>query len=53
MGILRKHVWLLLASSVVAIIASAVISTGLANLARQPALDALRSDNDELRVYVL
>jgi len=53
MGILRKHVWLLLASSVVAIIASAVISTGLANLARQPALDALRSDNDELRVNVL
>ena len=53
MGRFRKHIWLLLAGSVVAIIASAVISTGLTNLARQPALDSLRSDNDELHVAVL
>ena len=53
MGRLRKHIWLLLAGSVVAIIASAGIGTALANLARQPQLDSLRSDNDELRVHVL
>jgi len=53
MGRLRKHIWLLLAGSVVAIIASAGIGAGLANLARQPQLDSLRSDNDELRVNVL
>ena len=49
MGRLRKHIWLLLAGSVVAIMASAGIGTGLANLAGQPELDSLRSDNDELR----
>ena len=53
MGRLRKHIWLLLAGSIVAIIVSAGIGTGLANLARQPQLDSLRSDNDELRVHVL
>jgi hypothetical protein len=46
---LRKHIGLLLAGSVVAIIASAVIGTGLANMARQPELDSLRSDNLSLR----
>ena len=50
---LHNHIWLLLAGSVVAIIASAGIGTGLANLARQPQLDSLRSDNGELRVNVL
>ena len=53
MGRLRKHIWLLFAGSVVAIIALAGIGTGLANLAGQPELDSLRSDNDELRVNVL
>jgi hypothetical protein len=45
---LRNHVWLLLAVSLVAIIASAGIGTGLANLARQSQLDSLRSDNSDL-----
>ena len=53
MGRFRKHIWLLLAGSVVAIMASAGIGTGLANLAGQPELNSLRSDNDELRVNVL
>jgi hypothetical protein len=50
---LRNHLWLVLASSIVAIIASAVIGTGLANMTRQPELDSLRIDNDELRVSML
>ena len=50
---LRKHIWLLLAGGVVSIIALAGIGAGLANVARQPQLDSLRSDNDELRVNVL
>lgn len=45
----RKNVWLLLGSSVIAIIASAVIGSGLANMASQPELDSLRSDNLSLR----
>ena len=53
MGRFRKHIWLLLAGSVVAIMALAGIGTGLANLAGQPELNSLRSDNDELRVNVL
>ena len=49
MGRLRKHIWLLLAGSVVAIMASAGIGTGLANLA------SLRDDvsalGERLRSY--